>query len=146
MNTLPVIKDDIKGMKQSNKFTDIFADELDDIVFCFTGPFAGVVNSWMPENWLYPSVFMLETFTMYSVLGCRFMRSAFPYQSAFSSLVAVTSTSLQSVESCAMNCTLNIVMGVSLCAVHSICKDCGEDLSGVFRIRASSAYPANIEN
>ena len=38
MNTLPVIKDDIKGMKQSNKFTDIFADELDDIVFCFTGP------------------------------------------------------------------------------------------------------------
>ena len=43
-----------------------------------------------------------------------------------------------------MNCTLNIVMGVSLLAVHSICKDRGEDLSGVFRIWASSAYAEKI--
>ena len=38
MITLPEIKDDMEGMKQSNKFTDIFADGLDNIAPCFTRP------------------------------------------------------------------------------------------------------------
>jgi len=65
MNTRVEIKDDIKGMKQSNEATDSLVDELADIAFCFTGPFVGVVNSCTFENWLYPSVFKLDTFTMY---------------------------------------------------------------------------------
>ena len=38
MNTRVEIKDDIKGMKQSNEATDSLVDELADIAFCFTGP------------------------------------------------------------------------------------------------------------
>ena len=39
MINLPEIKDDIKGMKQSNKFTEICADGLNDIASCFTAIF-----------------------------------------------------------------------------------------------------------
>jgi len=139
MNIWLEIKDDNNGMKQRNEVTEICVEGLDDIASFFTGPLSGVVKNWTSENWLYPSVFILDTFTMYLVLGSRFSRSAFPCHSPLSSLEAVTSTSLQSCESFAMNCTLNIVMGVSLLAVHSICKDCGEAFSGIFRIWASSA-------